>query len=205
MLSEVLPDNLEGSLTSIVHWFPGRPSDQIPTTLIDGDEEGLRYKLLSWDNVNQMWIQIISTSVLPATSLGLYKAYCNSALAECQDQIIGTRSQNCFTVSYNSTMSHASPIGGIWFLTTTHADTKNKMQTKCVHHLCMLFLIVRSTRIPKIADVAVTKRHQRLDEIRITFTRTLFKSCFLKSSVMLYTPSTLNAIQFTHHTLTHLL
>ena len=29
-----------------------------------------------------------------------------------------------------------------------------------------------------IADVAVTKRHQRLDEIRIFFTRTSFKNCF---------------------------
>ena len=50
-----------------------------------------------------------------------------------------------------------------------------------------------------IADVAVTKRHQRLDEISIDFTRTSFKSCFQFRSVMQYTPSTLNAIQFAQH------
>ena len=32
-----------------------------------------------------------------------------------------------------------------------------------------------------IADVAVRKRHQQLDEIRIVFTRTSFKSCFKKA------------------------
>ena len=56
-----------------------------------------------------------------------------------------------------------------------------------------------------IADVAVTKRHQRLDEIRIIFTRTSFKSCFQKSSIMQYTPSTLDAIQFAQDTLARLL
>ena len=43
-----------------------------------------------------------------------------------------------------------------------------------------------------IPDVAVTKRHQRRDEIRIFFTRTSSKSC---------TPSTLNATLFAQHTL----
>ena len=57
----------------------------------------------------------------------------------------------------------------------------------------------------EIADVAVTKRHQRLNEIRIIFIRTSFKSCFQKSSVMQYTPSTLNAIQFAQRMLAHML
>ena len=43
-----------------------------------------------------------------------------------------------------------------------------------------------------IADVAVTKRHQRPDEIRIIFTRTSSKSFFLNSKKChaIYTPST---------------
>ena len=50
-----------------------------------------------------------------------------------------------------------------------------------------------------IADVAVMKRHQRLDEIRIIFTLTSFKSCFQKSSIMQCMPSTLYAIHIAHH------
>ena len=56
-----------------------------------------------------------------------------------------------------------------------------------------------------IADVAVRKRHQRLDESRIIFTCTSFKSCFHKSFVMQYIPLTLKAIQFAQHTLVRLL
>ena len=56
-----------------------------------------------------------------------------------------------------------------------------------------------------IADVAATKRHQRLDKIRIIFTCTSFKSCFQKSSVMQFTPLTLYKIQFAQHTIARLL
>ena len=56
-----------------------------------------------------------------------------------------------------------------------------------------------------IAEVAVTKRHQRLDEMRIIFTHTSSKSCFPKKYVMQYSPSTLNAIQLAQHTLARLL
>ena len=52
-----------------------------------------------------------------------------------------------------------------------------------------------------IADVAVTKRHQRRDEIRIMFTRTSSKSCSQTNCHAIYTPSTLNVIQFAQHTL----
>ena len=56
-----------------------------------------------------------------------------------------------------------------------------------------------------IADVAVTKRHQRQGEIRVIFTSTSSKSCFLKNCHSIYTPSTLNGIQFAQHTLARLL
>ena len=52
-----------------------------------------------------------------------------------------------------------------------------------------------------IADVSVTKHHQQLNETRIIFTFNSSKSCFQKSSIMQYTPSTLHAIQFAQHTL----
>ena len=73
-----------------------------------------------------------------------------------------------------------------------------------------IYGLLRWLMVPKyyyfrIADVAVRKRHQRLGEIRIIFTRTSSKTCFQKSSVMQYTPSTINAIQFAQQTLAHLL
>ena len=43
------------------------------------------------------------------------------------------------------------------------------------------FLLLHSLASAKIADVAVTKRHQTLDEIRIIFTHTSSKSYFQKS------------------------
>ena len=38
-------------------------------------------------------------------------------------------------------------------------------------------------KISSIADVAVRKHHQQLDEVRITFTRTLSKSCLKKQQL----------------------
>ena len=50
-----------------------------------------------------------------------------------------------------------------------------------------------------IADVAVTKRHQRRDEIRIIFTLTSSKSCFQKKIVMQYVrPQQRNPVRTAH-------
>ena len=54
----------------------------------------------------------------------------------------------------------------------------------------------------EIADVAVTKYHQRQDEIRIILPalhpKVVFKNK-TKKSIMQYTPSTLNAMRFAKH------
>ena len=59
-----------------------------------------------------------------------------------------------------------------------------------------------SSRIKQsiIADVAVTKCHQRWDEIRIIFTRTSPKSCFQENCHAIYTPFTLkcNPVRTAH-------
>ena len=59
----------------------------------------------------------------------------------------------------------------------------------------------------RIANVAVIKCHQWLDEIRIIFpalANEISLSCFQKT-VMQYTPLTLDTIQFAQHTLARLL
>ena len=54
-----------------------------------------------------------------------------------------------------------------------------------------------------VADVAVTKHHQWLDEIEIHPENQ--QSCFQENSVMQYAPSTLDTIQFAQHLLGGLL